>query len=171
MRNMQSDIRHKESKITQLNVMNMRLTTHNNYLIELRTKERMTDSKAEDQGSKGQKGNRAAEEYKGQRKRQKYNHEVKKKTKYQWHEKGRCSKQDCKYSHPAKVCTDYNQGYCVLGDRCAENHPKRECAFWTRGNCRRGDGCNLKHTTQRLEDQPQKGEMMWMNKKGNMSPN
>ena len=93
---MQSDISDKNSKIAQLNIVNVELFTQNNYLTELRAKDKLsknkkeTGSEEEDAGSKRQKGKRVAEEYKGQRKRQKYyEQERRQKIKCQWHEKGR----------------------------------------------------------------------------------
>ena len=93
------------------------------------------------------------EEYKGQGKRQKLNEQEKRqKIKCQWHEKGRCSRDDCKFRHPRKVCKDYNQDQCKLGNNCVNNHPKKECTFWNQVNCKKGEECNLKHTIKRVEN-------------------
>ena len=159
---MQSDIADKNSKIAQLTMANVKLATQNSHLTEISTKnklykkERGTESEEEDEESEIRNGKRRAEERKGQRKRQRPNEQEKRwKIKCQWHEKGKCNRYECKFRHPRKVCKNYNQDYCELGNKCADNHPKKECTLWTQGECKKGEECNLKHTVKRDENSPQ----------------
>ena len=52
------------------------------------------------------------------------------KVKCLWHENAKCSREDCKFRHPRKVCKNYNQENCELGENCiVANKCKRKNLF------------------------------------------
>merc|ERR1712030_179275 len=143
---MQSDITDKNSRIAQLDTINMRLYTHNNHLIQLCTKgklfvkeeEKEAESEDEDERNEERGIKRETEERNEQRSKQK--------AKCLWHEKARCSRENSKFRHPRKVCKNYNQENCERGENCTDNHPKKNCTYWIHGNCNRGYNCPLRHS-------------------------
>ena len=95
---MQSDIADKNSKIAQLNTVNVKLSTQNNYLTELCAKDRRFEKVIEREegevGNKRKRGNKTTGEYNGQEKRQRFHQQERRyKIKCQWHENGGCMKE------------------------------------------------------------------------------
>ena len=112
---MNNEINEKNKKIAQLDTMNMRRATYNNYATELHTRGKLSEEEKEGESEEDELSEltgerRPTEEYNGQERKQKI--------KCSWHEKGGCNKEECKFRHLKKVCKYYNQDYCKYGDKC-----------------------------------------------------
>merc|ERR1712030_64879 len=124
---MQADIADKNSKIAQLDTRNTRLFTHNNHLTELCSKGKLFKKEEKEAESEEEE---EIEEKRGKREIEEYSEQERKpKSKSMWHERTKCNREECKFHHPRKVCTKYNQDNCELGDYCKDNHPKKSCTF------------------------------------------
>jgi len=112
----------------------------------VKEKEKEAESEDEDERSEERGEKREAEEGNEQRNRQK--------AKCLWHEKAKCSREDCKFRHPRKVCKNCYQENCKLGENYIDNHPRINCPYWIHSNCNRGYNCPLRHSEQRRENSP-----------------
>ena len=157
---MQMDINEKNSKIAQLDTMNTRLFTHNNHLTELCSKGNLfeapmeTDSEVEtvpriDESDDDHKKNKINK-------------------KCYFFEKGKCTKPDCSYIHPKRVCKKHNQGNCELGIKCSDSHPRLICKHWLRGNCSKGESCPQRHSDQK-KTSPSKAQTDQKNNTNNVN--
>ena len=140
----------KNSKISQLETVNKGLLSRNRYLTEQCTKGKLYGKeRRENEGGK-------REDKTGKQSEQAKRQTTNERTKCIYNEDANCSKENCTYQHPKRVCKNYNLNKCDIGRQCKNNHPRRECHQWARGYCNKEGNCNMKHKEQKEEKSPRK---------------